>query len=51
VTRGRQAKPRPAERALELAREKGYGATKPKAAAVLDGTATDDRSRAKSTNR
>jgi hypothetical protein len=40
-----------AERALELARENGYGVIEPRAAAVLDGTATDDRSRAKNTNR
>jgi hypothetical protein len=38
-----------AERALELARENGYGVIEPRAAAVLDGTATDDRSRAKNT--
>jgi tetratricopeptide (TPR) repeat protein len=40
-----------AERALELAREHGYGAVKPQAAAVIDRTATDDRSRADSASR
>src|SRR6185437_13174035 len=40
-----------AERAVELARENGYAAIEPRAAAVLDGTATDDRSRARTTNR
>jgi tetratricopeptide (TPR) repeat protein len=40
-----------AKRSLELARENGYGAIEPRAAALLDGTATDHRSRAKNTNR
>ena len=39
-----------AERSLELARKHGYGTIEPRAAAVLDGTATGDRSRAKNTN-
>jgi tetratricopeptide (TPR) repeat protein len=40
-----------AGRALELARKHGYGTIKPRAAALLDGTATEYRSRAKNTNR
>jgi hypothetical protein len=39
-----------AGRALELARKHGYGTIKPRAAALLDGTATEYRSRAKNTN-
>ena len=40
-----------AERALELARKHGYGTIEPRAAALLDGTATEYRSRAKNTDR
>jgi tetratricopeptide (TPR) repeat protein len=40
-----------AERSLELARKHGYGMIEPRATAVLDGSTTNDRARAKNTNR